>query len=306
MYSAPEFVKKFEDLFEREFYPVWGSTETTGVISATRPGDYHPGSIGKPCLNHEIRVVNSHGEEVPDGEEGEMIVKGPSVMNGYFNLPAETEAVLKKDWYFTGDIVRKDDAGRLYFLGRQTGMMKVGGMKVYPLEIVEAISAHPDIDEVAVIAERDPMRGERPKAFVVQKKKASLTESALRAFLRAKLADYKIPRKIEFIDELPRTAGGKIIKGDLDKHVPRQISDDTEELLQHLLEIDIKILELINEKADITLKIRDMFEPKKHTIFLPDYEEEHIRKVLEENKGPIYDSTMEDIFEKIRSVIRIL
>jgi len=306
MYSAPEFVKKFEELFEREFYPVWGSTETTGVISATRPGDYRPGSIGKACLNHEIRVVNSHGEEVPDGEEGEMIVKGPSVMKGYFNLPAETEAVLKQEWYHTGDIVRKDEADRLYFLGRQTGLMKVGGMKVYPLEIVEAISSHPDIDEVAVIAERDPMRGERPKAFVVQKNKAALTESALRAFLRAKLADYKIPRKIEFIDELPRTAGGKIIKGDLDKHIPREISDDTEELLQHLLEIDIKILELINEKADITLKIREMFEPKKHTIFFPDYEEEHIRQVLEENKGPIYDSTMEDIFEKIRSVIRIL
>ena len=307
MYSPPEFVVTFQELFGKQFLPVWGSTETTGVVVASRLGDkFRPGSIGKPCLNHEIRVVNSKGVEVPFGEEGEMIVKGPSVMQGYFNLPAETESVLHLDWYHTGDIVKKDEDGFLYFLGRRAGLMKVGGMKVYPLEIVEAITAHSAVDEVAVIAERDPMRGERPKAFVVLKKGASCSESELKGFLRSRLSDYKIPRKFEFLDELPHTASGKIIKGELEKPKMKVSDSETEEHLQHLLEVDRKIVELINERAEISLRIRDILEPKKHSIFYPDYDEEHIRKILEENKGPIYDESMEDIINKIRSVIRML
>ena len=307
MYSPPEFVEKFEELFERKFLPVWGSTETTGVAVATRPEEESkPGSIGRSCLNYDVRVVNSKGEEVPDGEAGEMIIKGPGVMNGYFNLPAETEAVLRQNWYHTGDIVNRDEENRLYFLGRQAGLMKVGGLKVYPLEIVEAISAHPSVEEVAVVAERDPMRGERPKAFIVLKKNQAVSESELRGFLRARLADYKIPRKIEFMRELPKTSGGKIIKGDLEKGDKERIDTDTEGYFQHLKEIDHKLVELLNERAEITLKMREILEPKKHSIFYPDYEESIIRAVLEENKGPIYDESLEAIFEKIRSVIRML
>ena len=307
MYSPPEFVETFEELFGTQFLPVWGSTETTGVAVATRPGDeFRPGSIGKSCLNHEIRVIDSKGREVGLGEEGEMIIKGPGVMQGYFNLSAETEAVLHQDWYHTGDIVKKDEDGYLYFLGRRAGLMKVGGMKVYPLEIVEAVSAHPAVEEVAVVAERDPMRGERPKAFVVLKKNTVCSESELKAFLRSRLADYKIPRKFEFLDELPHTASGKIIKGELEKPKFKASESETEGHLQHLLEVDRKIVELINERAEINLRIRDILEPKKHSIFYPDYEEDHIRKVLDENKGPLYDESMEDIFQKIRSVIRML
>ena len=227
-------------------------------------------------------------------------------MQGYFNLPGETENVLKNEWYFTGDLVRKDEDGYIYFLGRKTGLMKVGGMKVYPLEIVEAISAHPGVDEVAIVSERDPMRGERPKAFVVLHDNTELTESDLRAFLRERLADYKVPRKIEFIKELPKTSGGKIIKGDLEKRSRTAGDAEAEEEFGKLTEIDSKLVELLNERAETVLKLREKLEPKKHSIFFPDYEENLIRNALDENKGPIYDESLEEIFDKIRAVIRLL
>lgn len=306
MYSPPEFVDKFEQLFRKKFLPVWGSTETTGIATASRPKEKHrPGSIGKPCLNYDVKVVNSQGEEVPDDSEGEMIIKGPGVMKGYFNLPAETENVLRNNWYHTGDIVRKDEDGYIYFLGRKSGLMKVGGMKVYPLEIVEAINAHPDVDEVAIVSERDPMRGERPKAFVVLNKGAALSESELRGFLRSRLADYKIPRKIEFLAELPKTSGGKIIKGELERKA-MEPPVDTEEEFERLADIDRKIVELLNERAEAVMKLREKLEPKKHSIFFPDYEEGLIQRALDENKGPIYDESLEEIFDKIRDVIRML
>ena len=307
MYSPPEFVDKFEQLFEKKFLPVWGSTETTGIAAATRPEEgYKPGSIGRACMNYDIKIVNNLGEELPDGMEGEMVVKGPAVMEGYFNLPAETENVLKNKWYYTGDIAKKDEDGYIYFLGRKSGLMKVGGMKVYPLEIVEAVSAHPGVDEVAIISERDPMRGERPKAFIVLHDKVRLTESEMRAFLRDRLADYKIPRKIEFISELPKTSGGKIIKGDLEKKIKSPKDDETQEEFERLIDVDIKLVELLNERAEAVLKLREKLEPKKHSIFFPDYEEDLIRAALNENKGPIYDESLEEIFDKIRDVIRIL
>ncbi len=307
MYSPPEFVDKFQELFNKKFLPVWGSTETTGIAIATRPQEgYKSGSIGKACLNYDVKVVDSQGNEVPIGVEGEMIIKGPGVMKEYFNLPSETEAVLKNEWYYTGDIVRKDESGYVYFLGRKTGLMKVGGMKVYPLEIVEAISAHPDVDEVAIVPERDPMRGERPKAFVVLNSGAKLTENGLRSFLRNKLADYKIPRKVEFIRELPKTSGGKIIKGSLEKKSRNIQEKESSEEFELLQKIDLKIMELLNERAEIILRMRDKMEPEKHSIFFPDYEERLLRNTLEENKGPIYDESLEEIFDKIRAVIRLL
>jgi acyl-coenzyme A synthetase/AMP-(fatty) acid ligase len=262
--------------------------------------------MGKACLNYDIRVVNSRAEEVPDGVDGEMVIKGPGVMQGYFNLPSETEAVLRQDWYHTGDIVRKDEDGFLFFLGRQSGMMKVGGMRVYPLEIVEAMTAHSMVEEVAIVSERDPMRGERPKAFVVLTEGSALSESELRGFLRSRLPDYKIPRKIDFLKELPKTAGGKIIKGELEKKSQSLTEDELEEEFEILAAIDRKLVELLNERAEATLKLIESIEPKKHSVFYPDYEERLLRLALEENKGPIFDESLEDIFEKIRSVIRML
>ena len=307
MYSPPEFVEKVQERFEKKYLPVWGSTETTGVVVATRPEDeYRHGTIGRACLNCDVRVVNSQGEEVADGVEGEMVVKGPSVMQGYFNLPADTEAVLKKDWYHTGDIVKRDQDGYFHFLGRRSGMMKVGGMKVYPLEIVEAITAHPEVDEVAVVAERDTLRGELPKALIVRQEGSTLSESELRGFLRSRLTDYKIPKHIEFREELPRTAGGKIIKGELDKKKPRAGETAINEEFEHLLEVDRKLVELLNERAEAALRLKGALEPKKHTLFYPDHEERLLRQVLEENKGPIYDESLEKIFNTIKAVIRIL
>jgi len=307
MYSPPEFIDKFEQLLRKKLLPVWGSTETTGIAAATRPDEgYKSGSVGRACMNYDIKVVDFHGDEVPDGADGEMIIKGPAVMHGYFNLPGETENVLKNEWYFTGDIVRKDEKGHIYFLGRKSGMMKVGGMKVYPLEIVEAITSHPEVDEVAVVSERDMMRGERPKAFVVLNPGSSLSEGELRGFIRTKLADYKIPRKIEFIKELPKTSGGKIIKGALERKDQSPRSDATLEEIEELAEIDRKLVELLNERAEAVMKLHEKLEPQKHSIFFPDYEESLIRQALDENKGPIYDESLEEIFDKIRAVIRLI
>jgi long-chain acyl-CoA synthetase len=152
---------------------------------------------------------------LPAGELGEIAIKGPNIMKGYFNRPEETARAVRDGWFFTGDIRRVDEAGYLFLVDRVKDMVNVSGFKVWPREVEEVLSKHVGLTECAVIGMPDPASGEAVKAFVVMKEDARLTEEDLIEFCRSRMAVYKAPRYIEFIDALPRNPTGKVLKREL-------------------------------------------------------------------------------------------
>ncbi len=176
------------------------------------------GSIGIPVPGTEARIVRETAaglEDVPVGEIGELIIKGPQVMKGYWNKPEETKAVLKEGWLFTGDLARMDEDGYFYIVDRKKDMIIAGGYNVYPREIEEVLYQHPAVKEVIVIGVPDAYRGETVKAYITLQADQKATEEELIEFSRKYLAAYKVPRLIEFRDELPRSAVGKLLRRSL-------------------------------------------------------------------------------------------
>jgi acyl-CoA synthetase (AMP-forming)/AMP-acid ligase II len=211
MHVNPTLVRKFAERFQIPILPVWGSTETTGIALANSiDGIYKPGSMGKPCPYYEIRIVGEDGKELARNEIGQMAVKGPAVCSGYFGNTEETEKYMKDGWFLTSDLVKRDSEDYFYFAGRKTGMMKVAGLKVFPTEIENILSGHPEIAEVAVVKARDRSHGEVPKAVIVLKECAEINRSDIRKYCEKRMSKYKVPRVIEFVTELPKTPGGKI------------------------------------------------------------------------------------------------
>lgn len=197
--------------FGLSILPVWGSTETTGVALANRPGEaYTPCCLGRPVAGYSVAVVREGGEPCAPGEPGELVVSGAGVCPGYFGEVAQPEFRLYGGRFRTGDEVFFDGSGRYFFAGRQSMLLKVGGMKVFPVEIEEALRQHPDVAEAVVIPMADMLRGEAAKAVVAPRNGAVLTAGELRRFLSKRLHRLKMPRVIEIRDALPRTPGGKI------------------------------------------------------------------------------------------------
>ena len=217
MHTSPALVRKFKERFTVPIYPVWGSTEATGIALATPLTEkYQPGSMGKPCPYYEVKIIGEDGREAPGGEVGEMAIKGPAVCTEYYGDPDESEKCVMDGWFFTGDLVRKDEEGYFYFVDRKARMMKVAGMKVFPLEIEEVLSHHPKIAEVAVMKVMDGLHGEVPKAFIVSKNGVTINKSEIRKYCETVMSKYKLPRIIEFRDKLPRTTGGKVLYRELE------------------------------------------------------------------------------------------
>ena len=191
--------------------PVWGSTETTGIALAMPvDGEYKKGSVGMPCKYYRIKIVDADGNEVSKGQVGEMLIRGPAVISSYWEDGAAFSSVFVDGWYRSGDYFRRDGGGYYYFVGRRENMIKVGGIKVFPLEIENIIASHPQVSKVAVIGAREKLRGEIPRAVIVAAKGSSLSVKEIRRYCKRKLADYKIPRLIDFADSLPKTGSGKI------------------------------------------------------------------------------------------------
>jgi long-chain acyl-CoA synthetase len=161
-------------------------------------------------VNVENKVVNELGEEVAPGEVGELCVRGPNVMKGYYKMPEETEATIRDNWLYTGDLARMDDEGYFYIVDRKKEMILVGGYNVYPREVEEVLYGHDSVMEVAVVGMPDPQLGEAIKCFVVLNEKN--TEAELISYCAERLAKYKVPASIEFLDELPKNTTGKILR----------------------------------------------------------------------------------------------
>lgn len=174
------------------------------------------GSIGKAMMYTEARAAGPDGHPVPAGEVGELWLRGPHVCKGYWNNPEATAAALDAEgWFHTGDLARRDEEGFFYIAGRQKDMLISGGVNVYPAEIEAELLLHPAVQDAAVVGLSDPTWGEIGAGCVVLREPGSVTGEDLAAFLSAKLAKYKIPRRWLFLDALPRTAYGKVVKGEL-------------------------------------------------------------------------------------------
>ena len=190
----------------------YGMTECSPIIAAARnDATEHNGSIGVPVPNTDIRIVDEQGNDVPLGERGELWVKGPQVMQGYWNRPEDSAEVLTDGWMATGDIVVMGSDLNLRIVDRKKDMIIVSGFNVYPNEIEDVVAHNPKVGEVVAIGVPHPVSGETVKIFVT-KKDESLTREELRNYCRQYLTGYKIPKDIEFRDELPKTNVGKILR----------------------------------------------------------------------------------------------
>ncbi len=216
--SAPlpvEVARKFEALTGGSLVEGYGLSETSpGTHVNPLSGERRPGSIGLPLPNTDQRIVDLEtGTRVlPPGEVGELSIRGPQVMLGYFGHPEETAAVLKDGWFRTGDAARVDADGFAYIVDRKKDMVNVGGMKVYPREVEEVLFQHPAVADAAAVGVPDATHGEVIKAYVVLKPGASATAEELIAFVRERIAHYKAPRSIEFRDALPKSGVQKVLR----------------------------------------------------------------------------------------------
>lgn len=216
--SAPlplEVAKRFEALTGGYLVEGYGLTEASPVTHANPiQGERRDGSIGLPFPNTEERVVDLEtGERIlPTGEAGELCVRGPQVMLGYYGEPDETRAVLRDGWLYTGDIARLDSDGYAYIVDRKKDLVNVGGLKVYPREVDEVLFQHPSVADAACVGVPDVELGEVVHAFVVPKSGAHPTEAELIAFVQERIAHYKAPRRIHFRSELPRSGVQKVLR----------------------------------------------------------------------------------------------
>jgi long-chain acyl-CoA synthetase len=209
-------IGKVEEKFGSPLCEGYGLSEASPVVSVNpRFGVRKVGSVGPPLPNVQVKIVDADFQEVPVGETGELAVKGANVMQGYYNLPEETAKTLVDGWLLTGDIARLDEDGYIFIVDRKKDMLLVRGINVYPREIEELLYTHPDIVECAVIGVPDEAKGEVPKAFIVVREGATLTERDVRAYCKQNLAAYKLPKYIEFRPSLPKNATQKIMKRDL-------------------------------------------------------------------------------------------
>jgi long-chain acyl-CoA synthetase len=194
----------------------YGLTETSPFVTLNPFGKVRAGTIGIPMPGTDVRLVDDNGAKVAEGEPGELAVKGPQVMIGYWHRPQETAKVMKDGWLLTGDIATMDEDGYIRIVDRKKDMILHSGFNIYPNEVEDCLATHPQIIEAAVIGVPDGAAGEAVKAFIVRRDEA-LTADDVRAFCKEKLTPYKVPKYIEFRNELPKSNVGKILRKELRK-----------------------------------------------------------------------------------------
>ena len=219
--SAPlpmQVLQAFEKKFGIPLLEGYGLSEASPVVTKNPlDGAHKPGSVGVPIPNVEVSVQDEAGKLLGPQEVGEICVRGGNVMLGYWNHPEETAAAFRHGWLLTGDIGYRDADGYYYITDRKKDMLLVNGINVYPREIEEVIHQFPNVKEVAVVGQPDPRRGEQAVAFVVADENTIIEPDALLKFVREKIADFKVPRRIVLLPALPRNATGKIRKTELRK-----------------------------------------------------------------------------------------
>jgi len=208
-------IESFEARTGARIAEAYGMTEASSVTHVNpRRGVRKFGSVGVPIVGTDSKIVDveTGAQELPPGEAGELLVKGPQVMAGYWNQADETDQVLKDGWLYTGDIATMDEDGYFYIVDRKKDLILTAGFNVYPREVEEVLYQHPKVLEAAVIGLPDKVRGEKVTAYVVLKEGETATPQEIRAFCRERLAHYKEPRAVHFRDELPKSMAGKVLR----------------------------------------------------------------------------------------------
>ncbi len=202
------------ELFGHPICEGYGTTECSPVVAANRDEKHRKlGTIGTILPGYEWKVCDSEGKSLPPETPGVLVVRGPSVFHGYYEAPEVTAERLTPDgWYNTGDVVKYDSDGFITVLDRLTDIIIVGGFNVYPQEVERVLNAHPDVTQSAVVSMQHLVNGEIPRAFIVLREGANVTERNIIEYCKGKLANYKIPRKVDFVTELPFSAAGKILR----------------------------------------------------------------------------------------------
>src|SRR5215216_1445092 len=218
-----ELLRGFEKAFDCPILEGYGLSETSPVASFNHPDKERKiGSIGTPIKGVEMKVVDDDGNKVEQGEVGEIVIKGHNVMKGYWNRDDATKESIKDGWFFTGDMAKVDEEGYFFIVDRKKEMILRGGYNVYPREIEEVLYEHPAIAEVAVVGVPDDKMGEEVGAAVVLKKGEDCSTDDLKSYVKEQVANYKYPRKIWFVDELPKGPTGKILKREVE--VPQEVA----------------------------------------------------------------------------------
>ncbi|HDH06110.1 MAG TPA: long-chain fatty acid--CoA ligase [Nitrospirae bacterium] len=211
-------IYEFEKRFKVPLIEGYGLTEASPIV-AVNPldGVRKPASVGPPLPGIEVAVIGEDGKKKPAGEIGELIVKGPNVMKGYFNKEEETKAVLKNGWLYTGDMAKIDEDGYIYIVDRKKDVIIIDGMNIYPGEIENFVMKHPSIEECAMVGIPDGRGSEISILFIKKKDNTVVDEREVNNYLKGQIARFKIPKRILFIEEFPKTATGKIKKTELRK-----------------------------------------------------------------------------------------
>jgi len=205
---------KWEQRFGQPIYEGYGLTETSPVVALNKPSAHRPGSVGRTVSGVEVRITGDDAQALPVAQVGEVWLKGPMIMAGYYNLPRETADALTADGFFkTGDLGKVDADGYLYITGRKKDLIIVAGEKVTPREVEEMLLRHPAVAEAAVAGAQNPSRGEMVVAFVVPRENATASPDEIRSFCREQgMATFKVPRHVIVVRELPRSPTGKVLK----------------------------------------------------------------------------------------------
>ena len=214
-------IKRAIEQMPGKFMQFYGATEANGAFSILRPDEHDLEdeaklqSCGRPLPLIEFRIVDADGKDVPDGEPGELLIRTPAITAGYWNQPEVTVKAIKHGWYSSGDVARRDAEGLYYIVDRVKDMIVSGGENIYSAEVENALSTHPDVGAVAVIGVPDARWGEAVKACVIRKPGSVLDEAALLAHAREKLAGYKVPKSVDFMEVFPLVPSGKVSKVEL-------------------------------------------------------------------------------------------
>jgi len=208
-----EVKRDFERITGGHLYEGYGLSEASPLTHAqTYDGRARPGSMGLPVIDTQARIVEESGEPVPIGVEGELCVRGPQVMQGYWRRAEDTAATLRDGWLYTGDIARMDEDGYFYIVDRKKDLIITGGENIYPREIEEVLFEHTKVKECAVVGVEHPFGGEIAKAFIVLKEGETATKKDITQFAGERLAKHKVPRAVEFRSELPKSQAGKVLR----------------------------------------------------------------------------------------------
>ncbi|MDH4066695.1 MAG: AMP-binding protein, partial [Acidobacteriota bacterium] len=214
MALVPAVGDRWEQVTRTPIYQGYGLTETSPVVTLNPFHRVKRASIGVPLPGTDVRIVDDDGRDVPQGEPGELVVRGPQVMPGYWQRPDETARAIRDGWFYTGDVARMDEEGYVFIVDRKKDMILVSGFNVYPNEVEAAIAAHPGVRDCAVVGVPDEDTGEWVVAYVVRKD-PGVTAGMIRAFCRQSLTAYKVPKLVIFREELPKSPVGKVLRKDL-------------------------------------------------------------------------------------------